>query len=150
MFMLRVDIKLWLDLNQLRLKMQSFDVLLMSKTRPIILWEMAIALAPDPRLDIQTASHFLRISLDDQLYGKGVYFCSFVNKPIKHAPNIQQFLSDHHICRLFQLTLKKTFFFTPTPFTYPVIKALQTAETADLYFALPANKQDLRSETLLC
>ena len=35
----------------------------------------------DPRLYIQTASHFLRSSLADQLYEKKrVYFCSYVTK----------------------------------------------------------------------
>ena len=34
----------------------------------------------DPSLDIHTAFHFLHSSLADQLYAKGVYFCSFVTK----------------------------------------------------------------------
>ena len=34
----------------------------------------------DPRLDTHTASHFLQSSLVDQMYAKGVYFCSYVTK----------------------------------------------------------------------
>ena len=51
----------------------------------------------DPRLDIQTASHFLRSWLVNQLYAKGVYFYSFVTKSneacTKYLPKyIQHFL----------------------------------------------------------
>ena len=34
----------------------------------------------DPQLDVQKASCFLRSTLVDQLYAKGVYFCSFLTK----------------------------------------------------------------------
>ena len=51
----------------------------------------------DPQLDIQTASYFLRFSLVDELYAKGLYFCSFVTESnqacTKYSPKcIQQFL----------------------------------------------------------
>ena len=42
----------------------------------------------DPWLDIQKASYFLRSSLVDQLYKKGVYFYSFVTKSNQASINI--------------------------------------------------------------
>ena len=51
----------------------------------------------DPRLDIQTASHFLHSSLVGQLYAKGVYLYRFVTKSnqectVYSLKCIQQFL----------------------------------------------------------
>ena len=129
MVMLRVDIKLWPAFNQLRIKMQkrSFDVLLIIKTSPITLWEMAKALAPDPRLDIQTASHFLHSSLVHHLYENGLYFCSFLTKPIKHTPSIHPNAFSSFYCTIthehyFSRHQNKTFYSIPTPFTHRQLK----------------------------
>ena len=46
----------------------------------LTIWYRSIRSMSDSQLDIQTASHFLRFSLVDQLHSKGEYFCSFFNK----------------------------------------------------------------------
>ena len=44
------------------------------------IWYCCIRSVSDPQLDVQKASYFLRSTLVDQLYAKGVYFSSFLTK----------------------------------------------------------------------
>ena len=95
------------------------------------IWYCSILPMSDPMLDIQsqgyTASHFLCSSLVDQLYAKGVYFCSFMTKSnqacTKYSPkNFQQFLHDHYTHTWFQLAPSKTFCSKPTPPAHQQLK----------------------------
>ena len=76
----------------------------------------------DPRLYIQTASHFLRSSLADQLYEKKECISAVMwPNPIKHAPNIHP---NHRTCTWFQPAPKNTFYTTSTPPTHWQLKTI--------------------------
>ena len=108
-------------------------------------WYRSIRSMSDPRLDIKTAPHFLRSPLVDQLYAKGVYFCSFVTKCnqacTKYSNSFNSFYRT--ITHVHDFSRPQIRLSTPRqhhpPTHPPTIKALQTADRTKLGFlSLPS------------
>ena len=86
----------------------------------------------DPRLDIKTAPHFLRFPLVEQLYVKGVHFCSFVTKCNQACTKYSNAFNSFYRTITHVHDFSRPRIRLSTPPQHQTIKALQTAERTKL------------------